>query len=386
MKKYLLSSINVNNKDIKSIIKNIKSGWISYGNETIKLEKKIEKKLKIKNIILTNSCTSGLHACLVASKLKKNDVVLTSPFTFISTINTLYQMGAKIKLCDINLEDFNISTDEIIKKKNKKTKFLLPTHYGGNPINIESIKKKLKNNKIKIIEDAATALGSKINKKYTGSYKNTIAVFSLYSNKIITSIEGGIIAVDNNRLAKKIRKLISMGITKPVWSRINKKNSWKYELNEPGYKYNFTDLQSSLLINQFERLGKIIKKREVLRKAYIKYLGPLLKKNLISLQKIKKGTTSSNYIFPIILKTENLKISRNNFIEELRKNNVFTTVHYIPCHKFRFYKKIFSKAKLPNTNYIYERILSLPFHNKMGILDVQNISNIIKKIILKNEA
>ena len=385
MKKYHLSSININSDDIASLVKNIKSGWLSYGKQSIELEKIIKKKIKAKNIILTNSCTNGLHASLIASGLKKGDEVLTSPFTFISTINNLFHLGAKIKLCDINIDDFNISTSEILKKETKKTKFLVPTHYGGNPINIADLKKKIKNNKIKIVEDAATALGAKINKDYIGSKNNYLTVFSLYSNKIITSAEGGIISVNNDLLAKKIKNLISMGITKSAWMRKNKQKLWKYEVNRPGYKYNFTDMQSSILLNQFKRLDKIIKEREILRKAYLFYLNPILKKDLIAVQKINKNSTTSNYIFPILIKKEKLNINRNKLINELAKKKIFTSVHYIPCHKFNFYKKYFNKIKLPNTDYVFERILSLPFHNKMKINDVKYIANTVNKIILKNE-
>ena len=385
MKKYNLSSVNINNKDIKSVIKNLKSGWLAYGKKSIELEKLIKKKFNFKNVILVNSCTNGIHASLIASGFKRGDEVLTSPFTFISTINTLFHLGAKIKLCDINLNDFNISNEEILKRQSKKTKFILPTHYGGNPIDISVLKSHLKNKKIKIIEDAATALGSRIDKKYAGSDNNSIAVFSLYSNKIITSAEGGIISTDNNKLAKKIKNLVSMGITREAWTRANEKNSWMYNLKEPGYKYNFTDLQSALVINQVERINLIIKKRENLRKTYMKNLSTLFKKDLISSQKINKDVQTSNYIFPIIIKTEKLKTDRDSIIQKLKEKNIFTSVHYIPCHKFDFYKKRFKKEKLTNTNYIYDRIISLPFHNKLTVSDINNISSIVRKIILDYE-
>ena len=384
MKKYNLSSVNINNRDIKSVIKNLKSGWLAYGKKSIELEKLIKKKFGFKNVILSNSCTNGIHASLIANGFKKGDEVLTSPFTFISTINTLFHLGAKITLCDINLDDFNISNNDIKKKQSKNTKFILPTHYGGNPIDINILKSYLKNKKIKIVEDAATALGSRINKKFCGSYKDSVSIFSLYSNKIITSAEGGIIATDNNMLAKRIKNLISMGITREAWSRANEKNSWEYDLKVPGFKYNFTDLQSALVINQVRRIDKLIKKREILRQSYIKNLSLVLNEKLIYIQKIKKNTKTSNYIFPILINIQKLKIDRNEFIKKLKEKNIFTSVHYIPCHKFSFYKKLFKKEKLPNTNFVYDRIVSLPFHNNLNVSDIKKISSIITKIILDN--
>lgn len=385
MKKYSLSSVNINNKDISSVIKNLKNGWLAYGKKSIELEELIKKKFNFKNVILANSCTNGIHASLIANGFKKGDEVLTSPFTFVSTINTLFHLGANIKLCDINLDNLNISNEEIIKKLTKKTKFILPTHYGGNPIDIPLLRSKLKNKNIKIIEDAATALGAKIKQKYVGSNNKSTAVFSLYSNKIITSAEGGIISTDNNKIAKKIKNLVSMGITREAWTRANEKNSWKYNLKDPGFKYNFTDLQSSLVINQIKRINLIIKKRETLKNFYIKNFQLLSKKNLIAVMKTNKNSQTSNYIFPIIIKTEKLKINRDTIIQKLKEKNIFTSVHYIPCHKFDFYKKKFKKYRLPNTNYVFERILSLPFHNKLSKNDISYISNTLKKIILDHE-
>ena len=176
-----------------------------------------------------------------------------------------------------------------------------------------------------------------------------------------------------------------MGITREAWSRANEKNTWEYDLKEPGFKYNFTDLQSSLVINQVKRIDKIIKTREVLRNSYMNNLSPLLKKKLISVQKIQKNVQTSNYIFPILVNIERLKINRNDFIKILKEKNIFTSVHYIPCHKFSFYKKKFKDQKIPNTNYIYDRILSLPFHNDLTSLDIKRISKIIIKTILENE-
>ena len=137
--KYHLSKPFIDNKEINNVKKVLKSGWLSYGKISNKLETIVSKKLGFNNTLAVNSCTSGIHSLLVANDISIDDEVLTSPFTFVSTINNLYHQKTKIVLCDIDLNDFNIDLNEIHKKFNYKTKCILPTHYAGNPCDIENI-------------------------------------------------------------------------------------------------------------------------------------------------------------------------------------------------------------------------------------------------------
>ncbi len=164
MKNIKLSEPSIDKNEIDSVIKVLKSGWLTSGKITQIFEKKTAKYLKSKNIIAANSCTNGIFASIKALNLKKGDEVITSPFTFISTINTIHQLGLKIKFADINLSDFNIDTEDLRNKISKNTKCVLVTHFGGNPCNLENVFK-ICRKKIHIIEDAATALGAEYNKK-----------------------------------------------------------------------------------------------------------------------------------------------------------------------------------------------------------------------------
>ena len=216
MENIKLSEPSIDKNEINSVIKVLKSGWLTSGKITQLFEKKTSKYLKSKNIIAVNSCTSGIFASLKALNLKKGDEVITSPFTFVSTINTIHQLGLKIKFADINLFDLNISVKDLRNKISKRTKCILITHYGGNPCDLENIYKICPKN-VYLIEDSATALGAEFKKNKIGSHNKSISIFSLYANKIITTAEGGLISTNNNQLAKKIRTLISIGIDKTPW-------------------------------------------------------------------------------------------------------------------------------------------------------------------------
>ena len=371
MKYIKLSEPSIDINEIKSVTKVLKSGWLTSGKITQLFEKQTSKYLNSKNIIACNSCTNGIYATLKALDLKKGDEVITSPFTFVSTINTIHQLGLKIKFADINLFDLNISVKDLRNKISKKTKCILITHYGGNPCDLENINKICPKN-VYLIEDSATALGAKFKKKKIGSHNKSISIFSLYANKIITTAEGGLISTNNNQLAKKIRTLISIGIDKTPWKRNSQKFTYKYDLKYPGYKFNFTDLQASIGIEQLKKLDKIISKRKKIRKKYNLYLDPLVKSKYISLFKETSNTRSAEYIYTILIRNQNF--SRDKLIEHHNKKKISTSVHYIPAFYLTYYKKIFKKNNLKNTNYAYKNIISIPFHNNLKENEIKYIS------------
>ena len=383
--KYLLSKPIIGKDEMNNVKKVLESGWLSYGKYSQKLETAFKKKINSKHVIAVNSCTSGIHACLVANNIKQNDEVITSPFTFVSTINSVYQQKTKIVLCDISLEDYNIDISDLKKKINSNTKCILPTHYAGNPCDIlEILKLKKKNKSLKIIEDAATAIGAKIDNKYVGSYDTNGCVFSLYANKVITSGEGGLISTNDDKLDKKIKNIIFCGINKNTYKRTFSKNSWQYSVNNPGYKYNISDINSAVALAQVKKLNNIIDYRKRLYDYYDHNFSELYGEEIINKIKINKLNRSANYIYTILLNPKKLKINRNRLIEELTKAGIGTSVHYVPANRHNFYKKIFSKFKLKNTNYVYNNILSIPLHNHLNKKDTDFISNKIKSILIKN--
>ena len=378
MKQINLSETFTDQKEIKSISNVINSGWLTSGKITKTFEKKISNYLKSKHVIAVNSCTNGILVALKALNLKKGDEVITSPYTFISTINTLYQLELKIVFVDISMDDFNINYDKIKQKITKKTKCILITHFGGNPFDMRKLSK-IKNRKINIIEDAATALGAKIQDKKIGSFNNSISVFSLYANKIITTGEGGLISTSNKKLSERIRNLVNIGITKTPWKRSKDKISYLYDLLEPGYKFNFTDIQASIGIEQLKKLDKIINYRKKIRSVYDKGLNNLVKKKIIKIFKSKKDLRGSEYIYTILINNNNDLKLRDDLILFLKKHKISTTVHYIPLFELKFYKNKFNKNNFPNTNYVYKNIISLPFHNNLKFNEVKYITNKIEQ-------
>ena len=382
-KKFQVSSTFVNKDELNSLKKVITSGWLTSGRITHKFEEEVKKKLSVKNAIAVNSCTNGIFASLHALNLRKNDEVITTPFTFVSTIHNLFNFGLKIKLIDINFNDFSMDPEELKKSITSKTKCVVVTHYGGIPANIKKIIDICKSKKIKVIEDAATAFGAKVKNKYIGSYNDSIAVFSFYANKVITTGEGGVVTTNNNNLAKKVRNLISCGIDKDPWQRTFEKKSWFYNVPLYGFKYNFTDLQASIGLEQLKKIKKIQNYRKKLRKLYDKEFEPLFQKKFLIKKSFNNKNTLSEYIYTILINKKNTKKKRDNLFLYLKKKGINCTVHYIPANKHIFYKKKFKKFNLKNSDYIFDNIISIPFHNNLKEKDIIFISSKVREFFLK---
>lgn len=363
----------------------LKSGWITSGKITIRLERLISKTFKTKYVIATNSCTSGILASLVALKAKKNDEVITPAFTYVSTIQTLINLGLKIKFCDIDPHTLNIDCNKLKKLISQKTKFIIPVNNNGIPCDIENIFKFIKKKKIKIILDAATSIGSKFKNRYIFNNKNLITVFSLHGNKIIASGEGGLICLNNKNIYNKLRLIINSGIEKSSWER-NIKSKYNYlDSKILGHKLNFNDIHAAIALEQFKKLKKILNKRKKLYNYYLKFLKKLLDNNILRIPKGNGKNSISYYNFPIIILSNN-KGLRNKLSEFLKINKIQSTIHYTPAHKHTFYKNSqLLIPKLINTDYIFDRIISLPMHNHLLKKDIKKICKIIYNFFRYND-
>ena len=334
---YKISTPIISGKEIKEVTKVLKSGWLTSGPKTKEMEEIIKNKIKTKNTIAVNSATSGIFITLVALGAMKGDEVITPSNTYISTINSLYNLGLKIIFCDINLVTGNVDIENLKKKITKKTKFFIPIHNGGNPLDMSQLIEISKKNKIQIIDDGATAFGAKINNKLIGSFNYTTTVFSLHANKIITSGEGGFICTNNNQLSKKIRLLINSGLSKDTWKRKNTKNYRILNALVPGYKLNFNDILASIAIVQIRKIDQILNYRLKIKEYYIKKLNTIIENKTIYIPEIKKNYTSGHYNFPIII--NGTARIRNKLANFLQTKKIYTTIHYTPAHKHQFYKK-----------------------------------------------
>src|SRR3989344_9262553 len=323
-------------EDIESVVKVLKSGWITTGPVVLDFEKKLKSYVGTKYVSAVSSCTAALHLSLVVLGIKQGDEVITTPLTFASVANVIVHTGAKPVFADVEKETGNIDPHEIIKKITQKTRAIIVTHLFGRPVNLDAILKIAQKHKLILIEDCAHALGAYYKGRHVGSIGD-FGAFSFYVTKNITTGEGGALTVNNKHLADKADVLRQHGLSRNSWKRYTQKNIKYYKLETAGYKYNMTDMAAALGISQLKRFKKNQRRRQKIWSIYDRAFVNL---PFIFSPKEDKATVHAKHIYPLILDLFKLKVDRDKIREALASENIGTSVHFISLHLQPFYKQL----------------------------------------------
>ena len=387
---------SVNWRDAIAVAWQIRTKSLTQGDRISQFEKVVAEYVGAKFAVAVSSATAGLHLSMLALEIPKGAAVATPPITFVSTANSIVYSELDPIFIDIDEKSLNISPTIFERScaANPKIKAVIPVHFAGLACEMERIHKIAKNFGVKIIEDAAHALGGTYSSgERIGSCKySDLTVFSFHAVKSITTGEGGLITTNNEDLYKKLLLLRSHGITKnkidfknDLLSTTNKKiNQWYYEMQTLGFHYRITEIQAVLGISQMKRINKFLSKRLRLVNKYEKEFS---KTNLINPSQSYSKVGSGNHIYPINIDFDKIKICRNQLIEELGAKGMATQIHYIPIPLQPFYSsKGFNMTELPNAMNYYFKTLTLPLHAKLSrraqIKVIRSLRNVIDKNLL----
>jgi len=378
---------SINSKDINSVIKVLKSSFITQGPIINRFEKKLRDFVGAKYAIVSNSATSSLILACKAMNLDNKDIVWTSANTFVSTANCALHCGSKINLIDIDLNTGNLLMKNLkkklfeTKKKKKLPSLLIPVHFAGQPTEQEEIWKLSKKYNFRVIEDASHSLGASRKKNKVGNCKwSDVVISSFHPVKTITTGEGGVCFTNNKTLFNRIVALRTHGIYKNAKLKnfSNKNQFWYFDQKLLGYNFRLTDIQSALGISQLSRIKKFITKRKKLSSNYDRFF---LNNKKISTLKINKDNTSSHHLYVIRI-LDIKKNLRNKLIQYLKVKGIHLNVHYIPVHYHSYFKKLkYLRKSLPNTEKYFDQALSLPLYPDLKYSDQKYVINSINKFI-----
>lgn len=363
----------------EEVLDTLRSGWITTGPKTHKFEELIKEYAGCRYAVALNSCTAALFLALESLGIGDGDEVITSPVTFAATANVIIHRGAKPVFADIEPDTLNINPDEIRKKITGRTKAIMPVHMAGQPCKMDEIRSIASEHGLFVIEDAAHAIGAEYKGRRIGA-GSTAACFSFYPIKNLTTIEGGILATDNEDLAEKARLMSLHGLSKGAWQRYSPSGDIHWDVLYPGYKYNMTDVQASLGIHQIKKLDNFLEKR----RSYANiYKDAFFEHKELSLPSTIDGVRHAHHLFIVMLELDRVGLSRDEFVRALRAENIGTGIHFRSLHLHTYYKEAFGfkPSDFPVAADISERILSLPLYPKMSEADVKNVAGGVKKII-----
>ena len=373
MYKIPLFDLNFDKQEEQAVLETLQSKWISTGPKCLEFENLFAEKFGAKYALSLSNCTVALHLALKVLGIKAGDEVICPSLTFVATANAIRYVNATPIFCDItSLEDLTISPDEIAKAITSKTKAIIVMHYAGFPCNMQRIMEIAKKHNLKVIEDACHGPLSEYQGKKLGTIGD-IGCFSFFSNKNLSTGEGGMLITNNSDYFEKAKLLRSHGMTSLSYERA-KGHSTAYDVVELGYNYRMDDIRASIGIVQLNKLQADLEKRIEIRKKYIELLSQC--ENII-VPFAENKEFVSNYIMPIVLKDSDFK-KRDKFRNYLHENGIQTSVHYPAVHRFSIYKK-FSKS-LPLTEYVADNEVTLPMYSKLSKEEIEYIHLKLKKI------
>lgn len=372
---------DIGEEEITEVIDSLRSGWVTTGPKTKRFEQEFTEFLGGGcEAISVNSATAGLHLALEAIGIGAGDEVITTPYTFTATAEVVRYLGAHPVFVDIDPATLNIDVSKIEAAITDKTKAIIPVHFAGLSCNMNSILQIARKHGLKVVEDAAHALPTRVNGKLIGTLESDATVFSFYATKTITTGEGGMVVTHNPEIAARCRVMRLHGISRDAFDRyVSTKPAWQYEVVAPGYKYNMTDIAASMGIHQLKKAWKFQQRRQFMAERYHRELAglPLLVPPVAPLNDLHAW-----HLYVIRL-NETSAIGRDAFIEAMAQRGIGCSVHFIPLHLHPYWRDTYElkPEDFPAALEAYRNAVSLPLYTRMSDDDQTNVIAAIKEIL-----
>ncbi len=399
----------IGEEEIAEVVDTLKSGWLTTGPKTERFEKEMAGFIGSTEALALNSCTAALHLGLNVLEVGPGQGVITSPLTFASTGHVIMHQQARPFFVDVSPDTGNLDPQKVLiflekecaydtdgrlrhKDSGDLIKTIMPVHYGGHPADLDALWDIAAHYKLNMLEDAAHAIGAEYNNLQIGNpglkpnkakEQKSLCAFSFYATKNMSTAEGGLLCADDAALLGKARVMGMYGISdsRRIWGRYAPKGTWVYDVAHLGFKYNMTDIQAALGLWQLKKLPKFIEMRAQRAACYNEALKDL--EHLVELPTVRPTVKSAWHLYPLRLKNENLKISRDDFIEKMRELNIGSSVLFIPLHYHSFYKDAlhYSEGSFPVAENFFKQLINLPLAPAHPLAEIEKAAHTLAALL-----
>lgn len=374
----LFAPPSLDEEEIEEVVDTLRSPWITTGPKTQRFEQDFARALGAPGALALNSCTAGLHVALHTLGIGPGDEVITTPMTFVATVNVIEHVGARPVLADVEADTLNIDPRRVEAAITSRTRAILPVHYAGHPVELDAIRALARAHGLHVIEDAAHALPAAFRGQRVGSGPDPVA-FSFYATKNLTTAEGGMLT-GTPEFLERARVMSLHGMSQDAWRRYGKGGKWHYDVIAPGFKYNLSDVAAALGLRQLRKLERFQCRR---REVAARYTEAFSGVDALEVPTARSHVEHAWHLYVLRLRPGTLRIGRDQFLEELSARNIGTSVHFIPVHLHQFYrlKYGYTPESYPVSHANYERMLSLPIHPGLTDEDVTDVIEAVQDVV-----
>lgn len=374
---------SIGDDEIHAVVASLRSGWLTMGPATFEFERAFAEYTGAAHAVAFNSCTAALHAALVVAGIGPGDEVIVPALTFVASAEVVCYTGAFPVLADVDPATWCISIDEIRRLVTPRTRAVIVVHYGGHPADMQPIRSFCAERGVEVVEDAAHAFPASYQGKLIGSSANA-AAFSFYATKTITTGEGGMLTLGDAARADAARRIRLHGIDRDAWNRYSRGGKWQYDVTALGYKYNPTDLASSLGIAQLKSADAMNSARREIARRYTDRFSSIPDMKLYT---EAPWATSAWHLYPVRLAGAAAGL-RDSIIEELGANGVGTSVHYIPLYRFSYYQALYAAAgrtlspdAFPVCEELFSSMFSLPIYPALTEEEIMFVMDTVERVL-----
>ena len=369
---------HIDDDDVAAVAESLRSGWLTTGPNARALEEELSVYCGAPFVNVVNSCTAAMQLALAAWEIGPGDEVITTPYTFVATANVIVHLGATPVFVDVRERDFNIDPAKIAEAVTPATRAIIPVHFAGEPCDMDAIGEIAGAHGLKVLEDAAHAIGT----EYLGRRIGTIsdaAAFSFYANKNMTTTEGGALATADEELSERVRSLTLHGMTRDAYRRYDAGGAWRYDVTSIGYKDNLPDPAAALGRRQLARLEWSIEERTRVALRYTKNLGDM---EHVVLPWFDERHRQAWHLYVVRI-AESAPVERDEVIRALAAKGVQTSVHFIPVHTFTAYREMgrWNDGDFPVAEKLSAGAVSLPMFPDMTDEEVDYVCDALGDIL-----
>ena len=364
--------------EIDEVVATLHSGWIGAGPRVARFERAFRDYIGAPEAVAVQSGTAALHLALVVSGLGPGDEVIVPAMTFAATANAVIHAGGRPVFADVDRETMCVDADDVARRVTDRTRAIVAVHFAGRPCDMDRLLDLADSHRLRVIEDCAHAVETRYRGRRAGTLGD-LGAFSFYVTKNMTTGEGGVVTTANAGWAARARTLALHGLSADAWSRFSDDGYKHYEVLEPGFKYNMTDLQAALGLHQLQRIEANLLRRTAIWARYDEEFADL---PVILPSPQEDDTRHARHLYTILVDIDRLTVGRDDVMMALHRQRIGTGVHYRALHLHGYYGTLgYRPGDFPNAEWISDRTISLPLSPAMTDEDVDDVVFAVRRTL-----